>query len=386
MRSAERRVCGRIEVCALGALLVLFPGLALAAAWHGGGRLQSSLVRDSNVFEAIEAAGRRTAGSLRLLGDAELRASELPFSSRAEISLRGLAESLQDYPKEDRRQGEASLSWSLASATGRHRLALEAGYGQRAYPNSSSRSDSSSRPDSSSGGHHRTWGRFVGAAPVGPRGSLVGRLDLWQLDFGRTARIDRTGGGFDLSYEHPRGPRLVLRGGLELGTVRHGFQSLRLDRGSDPPTISFGADRSDHYRFFHVGFRRTGRLVLQAQAGWRSQASNSLDGAFRRPEVTWLVSRPLGWRVIGQFYGNLEHTAYTARALRDFYIDRTGEIEAGADDNTIVLRLIRPVGHGWNLDAQLGWYRNESALVGVYYRKQVISLGISRSFGSASGF
>jgi hypothetical protein len=386
MSRARRVTQGGIGARALALLLLLLPGRAVAGDLHGGGRLQSSLVRDSNVFEAIEAAGRRSAGSIRLLGAVELRASELPLSSRAEVSLRGLTESLQDYPKEDRRQGEASVSWDLASATGRHRLALEAGYGRRAYPNSPSRSGLSSRPDSSSGGHHRTWGRFVGAAPVGPRGSLVGRLDLWQLDFGRTARVDRTGGGFDLSYEHPWGPRLVLRGGLELGTVRHGFPSLRLDRGSDPPTISLGADRLDHDRFLHVGFRRTGRLVLQVQAGLRSQASNSLDGAFRRPEVTWLVSRPLGWRVIGQFYGNLEHTTYTARALRDFYIDRTGEVEAGEDDNTVVLRLTRPVTHGWDLDAQLGWYRNESTLVGVYYRKQVASLGISRSFGSSSGF
>ena len=358
----------------LAALLVLLPSVAMAGTLRGGGRLQSSFAHDNNVFEDSDGARRRSAGSLRLLGEVQLQAPELPLASRAEVSLRGLAESFQDHPGENRRQGEAGLSWDLASATARHRVALEAGYGLRAYSASSSR------------GHHRTWARAVGVAPVGPRGSLVGRLDAWQLDFRRTARTDRTGGGFDLSYEHAWGRWLVLRGGLELGTVHHRSKSLRsLAEGQDPFAV-YGADRRDQRRFLHVGCRKAGRLVAQADAGFRMQASNSLDGVLHRPEVTWLVSWPLGWRVIGQFYGNLEHTTYTERALRAVSVTRTGEIEAGEDDNTIVLRLTRPVGRGWDLDARLGWYRNEALLVGVYYHKRVASLGISRNFGSSSGF
>ena len=76
----------------------------------------------------------------------------------------------------------------------------------------------------------------------------------------------------------------------------------------------------------------------------------------------------------------------TARALRHVSVTRTGEIEAGDDDNTIVLRVARPLGHRWDLDARIGWYRNEALLLGVYYRKQVISLGVSQNFGSASSF
>jgi hypothetical protein len=355
----------------LALLLVFLPGGAIAGDLQGGGRVQSFYAHDDNVFEATDAARRQTAGSLRLLGEVRLAAVELPLDSRAEFSLRGLAESFQDYPSEDRRQGEVGLSWDLASPAARHRLNLEAGYGLRAYPDSSSR------------GHHRAWGRVIGVVPVGPRGSLIGRLDAWQLDFRRLPGTDQTGADFDLSCEHPWGRRLVLRGGIELGTVRHRSMSLRI-LGVLPDTSVYGADRRDHYRFVHVGCRMTGRLVVQVQAGIRMQASNSLDGVLHRPEVTWLVSRPLGCRVIGQFYGNLEHTAYTALRYRP--VTRTGEIEVGDDDNTVVLRLTRPIGHGWDLDARLGWYRNEALLVGVYYRKQVASLGISRSFGSSSGF
>lgn len=353
-------------------LLVFLPAGAIAGDLQGGGRVQSFYAHDNNVFEATDAARRQGVGSLRLLGEVRLAAAKLPLDSRAELSLRGLAESFQDYPAEDRRQGEVGLSWDLASAAARHRLTAEAGYGLRAYPDSSSR------------GHQRAWGRVIGVVPAGPRGSLIGRLDAWQLDFRRLPGTDQTGGDFDLSCEHPWGRRLVLRGGIELGTVRHRSMSLRI-LGVLPDTSVYGADRRDHYRFLHVGCRMTGRLVVQVQAGIRTQASNSLDGVFRRPEVTWLVSRSLGWRVIGQFYGNLERTSHTTPALRHQSVTRTGEIEAGDDDNTIVLRLTRPVGHGWDLDARLGWYRNEALLVGVYYRKQVASFGISRSFGSSSG-
>ena len=362
-----------IAARSLALFFTLLPGRATAVDLQVGGRVQSSYAHDNNVFEVTDPARRQTTGSLRLLGEVRLAALELPLDSRAELSLRGLAESFPECPAEDRRQGEAGLSWDLASAAARHRLTLDAGYGLRAYPDSSSR------------GHHRAWGRASGVAPVGPRGSLVGRLNAWQLDFRRLPGTDQAGGNFDLSYEHPWGRRLVLRGGIELGMVRHRSVSL-LVPGVYPDTSVYGAERRDHYRFLHVGCRKTGRLVVQIQAGIRMQASNSLDGVFHRPEVTWLVSRPLGWRIIWQFYGSLEHTTYTVPALRHQPITRTGEIEAGDDDNSIVLRLARPLSRRWDLDARIGWYRNEALLLGVYYRKQVTSLGISRSFGASSAF
>lgn len=355
-------------------LLAAFVIPVRAAEFRAGGRLQSALVHDDNVFEAMDAAGRHADSSLRLLGDGRFAVGALPLGSRAEISLRVLSESFRDKPSEDRRHGEAGLAWDLASATARHRLALEAGYGQRTYPDSTIR------------GHHRAWGRATGVIPVGPRGSLVGRFDVWQLDFRSTARVDQAGGGFDLSLEHPAGRHVVLQGGLELNVVHHGAPSVRFVPRQKPPELDTGLcpDRRDQGGGFHAGFRRVGRLVLQAQAGFRMQSSNSVDGTFHRPEVTWLVSWPWGWRVHGQVYGSLKHTDYTA--LRGMDVTRTGEIDAGEDDNTIAVRLARPLGHGWDMDARVGWYRNEAAFVGDYYLKRVISVGLSRSFGSPSGF
>ncbi len=363
-----------LPVALLIALLVASPaGAASERSLRGEGRLQTSFARDSNVLESTDSDGSSAANALRFLGEARLSAKEMPFGSRAEFSLRGLEERVEDHRRENRRQGEIGLSWVLSAAVSRRRLALDGGYGLRAYPDSSDR------------GHHRAWGRAAGAVPVGPRGVLTGTVDLFQLDFRRTERTDRVGGGFDLSYEHPWGRRSAVRGGVEVGTVRHGSPALRkLGAGGDGSV--YGGDRSDDYRFFHLGYRRTGRLVLQVQAGVRTQVSNSLDGEFDRPEVSWLVSRPLVERVIGQFYGNLVSVSYRSDDLERYLVTRVGEIEAGEDDNAIVLRLARSFGRDWDLDAHLGWYRNEGQEVGVYYRKTVISFGISRRFGSPSGF
>jgi hypothetical protein len=369
MRRAER---DRIAVVLL--LLAVLVSPAPAAEVAGSGRVQTAAVHDDNVLEAMDPGGRRSDDCLRILGDGRLDIGALPLGSRAEMSLRVLSEWFRDYPAEDRRQAEASLAWVAASAATRRSLALEGGYGLRAYPDSTIR------------GHHRVWGRATGAVPMGPRGSLIGRFDLWQLDFRSTARVDQLGGAFDLSMEHPVARRLTLQGGLELSAVHHGVGALRFLPSQDPPELdpNPGPDRRDQGSFLHVGFRRAGRVILRAQVGYRTQTSNSIDGALRRPEATWLVSSPLGWRVTGQFYGNLKHTRYTA--LRGMQVTRTGEIDAGDDDNTIAVRLARPLGGGWDVDVRGGVYRNEAAFVGAQYRKRVVSMSVSRSFGVPSSF
>jgi hypothetical protein len=352
---------------------------ASATEFRGGGRLQSSFVHDGNIVEATVDSNRTADSFLRILGEVRLRAGRLPLDSRAELMLRGFSESYLDHPAVDRRQGEVDLPWCIASDVTRRRFEIEAGRGARAYPDSSGR------------GHHRNWGRAPGAVPAGPHGSLVARFETWQLDFLGTPQIDRAGTGFDLAYEHRLSPRNTLRTGLELGSVRCGWLSQSLvvhGDGQDPPVTSVEgrSHRRDQYRFLHAGWRRIGRLVLQLQVGYRVQASNSFDGAFRRPEATWLVSRPLAGRVIGQFYGNLEHTTYDERRIGGVVAVFPGKINAGEDDNTVALRLARPIGKGWDLDARVGWYRNESVDIGVYYRKRVVSIGVTRNFGEASGF
>jgi hypothetical protein len=332
--------------------------------------VQSSLVRDDNVREATEDSLARADESLRLLGELRLDAGALPLDLSGAVSVRLLSESFRDLPSEDRRQLESTLSLGLAPASGRGRASLEAGYGMRAYPDSTSR------------GHRRGWGRITASAPVGPRGSLVGRLDAWRLDFRSTGRVDRTGGGVDLSYEHPAGAGIVLSGGLELGAVHHGIGRFRRGSGEDPPVLDLATDRRDQVRFFHLGARRVGRLVVRAEVGYRSQASNSIDAALHRRELTWLVSYSPGWGVTGQFFGNLEKTTYTEAALRDFDITRTGD-DLGENQNTVALRLARELVRNWDLEVRTGWYRNEGLLVKGYYRKQVTSVGLSWNFGSS---
>jgi hypothetical protein len=78
-----------------------------------------------------------------------------------------------------------------------------------------------------------------------------------------------------------------------------------------------------------------------------------------------------------QLRGRVETTSYRDSGLADVYILRAGENqEAGEDNNSLQLRLRRPIGTGWSIEGRVSWFRNESLLVGSFYRKTVGSLGV----------
>lgn len=356
---------------------VLSGGPLLAGGPTAGIRLQSAVGHDNNVFEQLESENRIGDSFVRLQADGRLAWRRAAGRWRGELLGRALMESYAAEPAEDRRQGECSAALGVSDRRGARRLLLEGGISGRDYRSAPSRN------------HWRGWGRILSGISIGPRGTLVGRFDLWSLDFRRTGRRDRTGGAFDLSYEHPAGRELVLAGGLELGTTRHGVASIQLERGEipgEPSRLLEGPDRLDQVRRVHLGVRRLGRLLLRAQYGYRSQSSNSIDGEYRRHEISWLLSAALPAGLHGQFYGNRGHTRFTHPALDDYFIPRVGEIEAGEDDNTVAVRISRGILGAWSADLRAAWHRNESLLVGDYYDKVVATAGISWESGNPSGF
>ncbi len=349
---------------------------ARAAEIETGLRVREGGGYDSNLFELVDAKDREGDLFLRRQADAELTVRGLLPAGRLSGAVRGLVEQYGRFPAEDRRQGEVTLAWSAAQPRLRRRVSIDGGLRGRDYPDSALRT------------HWQAWGRLTGAVPVGPVGSLVGRCHLWTLDFRRTARRDRSGASFDLAYEHPVGRRWIATGGLELGTSNHGYPSLRLEADGESPNraLVYGRDREDRARFLHLGLRRAGRLLAQAQYGYRTQRSNSVDGRYDRHEVSWLLARPLWGGVTGQFLGHVGWTRYTDPSLEEFDITRVGEVEAGEEDNTIALRLSRRLLPSLSADLRVAWYRNESAVVGEYYDKAVPSAGITWGWGSGSDF
>jgi hypothetical protein len=88
-----------------------------------------------------------------------------------------------------------------------------------------------------------------------------------------------------------------------------------------------------------------------------------------------------------QLRGRAEWTSYRDHGLSEVFISRLGEEqEAGEDNNSLQVRLRRPVARGWALEGRISWFRNESLLVGSYYRKNLGSIGIVWTPIGASDF
>jgi hypothetical protein len=364
------RVTLGVTLCLLS---LAIPRSVRAAA---GFRVLSGVGYDSNVLEGLERKNRLDDAFLRLQAEARLSTRALPGSARAELLGRGLLESFDRFPREDRRQGEVVGSIGLSDPRGVRTIALEAGLRGRDYPDSALRN------------HWRAWGGLTTSVPVGPRGVLTGRLSIWSLDFHSTRRRDRSGGSLDLSYVHPMVERVVLSGGLELGSVYHGFKSLQFDPEAENTGVAgtlYGPDREDHTRFVHLDIRRVGRVLMRLQYGYRVQSSNSIDGETRRGEVSWLFSSKLPYGVTGQCYGNWGRKRYTNPHLSQILVVRLDNIEASEDDNTIALRALRTLTGDLRADLRAGWYRNESYLISQYYNKTVFSAGLSWETGAGSG-
>ncbi len=87
-----------------------------------------------------------------------------------------------------------------------------------------------------------------------------------------------------------------------------------------------------------------------------------------------------GWlpgRLLLQIRGRAESTSYRDAGLSDVFIFPAGEEqEAGEDNNSLQVRLRRPLGPGMAVEGRISWFRNESLLVGSFYRKTLGSIGV----------
>lgn len=353
------------------------PRSAPPGAWSRGIRIQTSAGYDSNTLELLDPARREGDSFLRILGEGTAGRTGLFLGSTGELNARMFVERYTTQPREDRAHGEVRLAWDRSGPGVSARTRIEGGFGARDYPDSTSRN------------YRRGWGRLSSGFRLGPSGTLVPRLEYWTLDFSRTPRRDQSGARFDLAYEIPLRSWLVLQPGLELGGIRHGLSSIQLvsRRPDEPPELDLETpDRHDTYRVAHLSLRVLRRGVVRFQYAFRSQGSNSIDAALQRHEFRWLISQSLPLGLVGQLYGNLEHTKYTDRDLDRVLVLRSGELEAGEDDNTVALRMSRYLGRGWAVDGRHSWYRNESLLIQNYYRKQVWTFGLSWEAGRLSAF
>ncbi len=366
-----------LAFCALAALST--NAHAEPGEWRGNLRLQTSYGGDSNVYESLEEASRRSDQLFRLLIEGEGERRGLPLGMRASLGARGFREDYRELTAEKRAQGEVQTALTMPLSGSGAQARLEAGLTARSYPDVA---------DSLSRDYDRGWITAESAAPLGPSGIVHLAFRLYSLDFDRTSRPDEWGSGVDLSYEHPLRAHLWGNVGLEFVGVRHGSPSIQWGDPDEGRTITVGPpDHRDNGRHVHVGVRWMRRLLVNLQYGYRAQNSNSLGSSFHRHEVRWLVGAPLPLGLTAQTYGNLEHTDYTDAHLDEVYIFRGGEeVEARDDNNQVVVGVTRQLVSKVKIELRHGWYRNESLLLGSYYRKAVWTLALGWESGRASAF
>lgn len=368
----------RIRVC-LSFLLLLLLGAVLpgstsraAGGWELGARLQSATGWDSNPVEASadpegEAFFRAQVevGAARTLTNVLVR--------RVDVSVRGFDERFLDLAVEHRAQAEFRLRVDQAigrrGGSGRWEFSTRA----RTYPDSTRRDFARGRI------------RWDGQFRLGPRGTLRPTFTYDQLDLEASEIDDRRTLEVGLGYDFGLRPGWVLFAGLELGGMRYDRASIQeLPVGAAPV---LGARQSDELRRVRLGFRRVGRTVAQVEYGYLAQSSNSLGSSFGRHEIRWIASRALGLGIRAQFFGNLESTHLRDAELEDFQVYLPGEeLEARDDNNLVALQVSRELDERLDLHIRHAWYRNETFLVGAYYRKSIWSAGVTWQLGKVSGF
>jgi hypothetical protein len=280
--------------------------------------------------------------------------------------IRALTERYHEAPSESRYQAEgggeitgrvarASTIWASARLEG------------RAYPDST----------------ERNYGR--GQVSLGTSVPLRGgRLSLGTtlggIDYRRTGSFDRRHEILSAEVGTGAGRRVELRLLTHLEWSRYARSAIKR---IGPDQFDLSGRQRDHAREIEIGASFHGAWLIEGGLSWQSVRSNSFGYSVGRKRVGAAISGWLPGEVLFQVRGQLEAVSYHDPGLDRVFIIRTGEDqEAGEDNNFGILRLRRAVYERIALDARYSFYRNESLLVGKFYRKSVVSLGLEwRPFG-----
>jgi hypothetical protein len=335
---------------------VLTPAPLLASVLRGAG----SWGWDSNVLEEMDAKRRVQDSFLRLLVEAAPEPFRLGRQSLG-LRARGLTERYFHYASDSRYQAEGSL---LATRqTGRAASLWLSGRGEfRSYPDNTDR-------------NYQRGNATLGVAAKARGGDFNFAWALRGLDYRRTPRFDRKAQAVTLDYRRAVRRRFEFSGTAEFEWSRYGRDAVRW-----PPEETDVTSRQQRDR------GREARLAVQYMRGWLFETfvaweqvrSNSYGYSLGRRSLGGMASGWLPGDLLLQVRGRVESTSYRDSGLADVYVLRAGENqEAGEDNNSLQVRLRRPVGPAWSLEGRISWFRNESLLVGSYYRKTVCGLGIA---------
>lgn len=335
-------------------------------------RTAGALGWDSNVLETMNASARTSDTFVRMLADAETRRfGHGRFAATGK--LRGLTERYFDHPSESRFQGEAGADLSML-------------VGRRGNLRASLFAQGRSYPDTVARNYTRQWANVGWSGPL-RRGSFA-LTGTWRgIDYRRTPRHDRSSRSLRMEYVRAirRGPE--LRVGAMFEWANYGRPSVKLPYGEPGQGPYLGSDQRDRGRALLIGVRYQRGWLWDLGLGWESVRSNSIGYSVGRRSLELGATGWIPGQILVQVKGRTEGTSYHDRGLDEVYIPRTGEdLESGQDNNSLQIFVERGLAGRLVAEGRCGWYRNESLLVGFYYEKAIVSLGVSWRFGAASVF
>jgi hypothetical protein len=339
---------------------------ALAEPWRGS--LSGGWLVETNVKELLESEGRDEDALFRLLLDLQSPQLKLGRSVGIDGRVRGGLDRYTQFVDESRWLAEGRLQgrWSLGRGK---RISFGASAFQQAYPDSSGRNFS------------RYMGDIGFRAPVGTKWSAGVSLNLHSQDYRQTSWHDETGWGIRLSAARALGSGITGEAHFRLGEDFFGRRSLKAIRSEDQTLFELGPDQKDSVRGLGLSFQRVRPFVVRAGYAFSSRRSNSYGFSFSRHDLSFLASLALPWDMDLQALGTLQHTQYTDAGMDSVFVLRSGEeVEGRETNNSVTMRVRRPLGGGPMAELRWAWYRNESLLVDRFYTKWVLGVALRWGF------
>ncbi|MBD3336236.1 MAG: hypothetical protein GF355_12035 [Candidatus Eisenbacteria bacterium] len=343
-------------------ILLLAPAASGRAA-PGRIDLQAAVLYETNIQEALAEAEESDGTFLRLLGSTESppwrphERLELDARLRAGLDLYGR---LDD---ESRWLADLELNGVWNWRRGR-RFSLQTSLYHQAYPNDDRRDFQRRRLEA---GFRRTFPS---------RWALSAHVDLHQVRYFETEAADEGGWGVRLGVAKPLGRGWMGEGFFRLGGDAFNHPSLEATEVNGEVTYDLGPDRRDAMRTVGLALGRLRPFVLRCGYAYSARHSNSFGFSQRQHELTALISMALPFDIDLQALGNLQSTNYTDPGIDTVFVYVPGEVEARENDNSISLRLRRPLGRGPVFELRSAWFRNESLLVGRFYDKWIVGCAV----------
>lgn len=164
----------------------------------------------------------------------------------------------------------------------------------------------------------------------------------------------------------------------------YGFDQVRypgrgaLEPGDQPQDI-LGVNRPRQVdRFHEVGADVDwfGPVAVLAEYRLRYTDSNSFGFENYSHNVSLQVLRQLPWGMVAQAYAHAELRTFTEPPVRG--VAGGGSLDLGdAEDNVLLLRLVKDITESYSVEARYARYRNESTTLNDYYTKNLWAFGVT---------